>query len=97
MNAVEYTQTLRRVALISWVGSLALLMGLVVLRVIPFNEFLPFIALIAGFAPIVLFMRRNRPACEACGGTMKVSSGYPRIVYRCKQCGTETDTGLYSD
>lgn len=97
MNAVEYTRTLRRVAVISWIGSLALLLGLALLRVIPFNEFLPFIALTAGTAPIVLFMRRNRPVCETCGGSMKVTSGFPRIVYRCKKCGAETDTGLYSD
>jgi hypothetical protein len=97
MTAIEYTRTLRRVAVISWVGSLMLLLGLALLRIVPFNEFLPFIALIAGTVPIVLFMRRNRAVCESCGGPMKVSSGYPRMVYRCRKCGTETDTGLYSE
>jgi hypothetical protein len=97
MNADEYTRTLRRVAVISWVGSLALFLGLAMIRIIPFSEFLPFIALIVGTVPIVLFMWRNRPACETCGGPMKASSGYPRISYRCTKCGAETDTGYYSD
>jgi hypothetical protein len=97
MNAIEYTRTLRRVAVISWVGSLAFFLSLALIGVIPFNEFLPLIALIAGSIPVILFMRRHGPVCEACGGRMKASSGYPRIAYRCGKCGAETDTGIDSD
>ncbi len=97
MNAVEYTRALRRVALVSWTGSLLLLLSLAGLGIIPFSEFLPFAALAAGAVPIVLFATRNRPRCESCGGRMRISSGYPRIVFRCRKCGAETDTGIYSD
>jgi hypothetical protein len=97
MNAVEYTRAIRRVALISGIGSLMLLLGLVRLGIIPFSEFLPFAALAAGAVPTVLFAMRNRPRCESCGGRMRISSGYPRIVFRCRKCGAETDTGIYSD
>jgi tRNA(Ile2) C34 agmatinyltransferase TiaS len=47
--------------------------------------------------PILVFMKRNTASCESCGGRMKISSGYPRIVYRCKQCGAEVNTGIHAD
>jgi hypothetical protein len=97
MNAVEYTRKLRRVAAVSWVGSLLALLALAWLEVIPLNEYLPFLALLIGAIPIALFLRGNKAACESCGGRMKICSGYPRIVYQCRGCGKELDTGIYSD
>jgi len=97
MNAITYTKKLRRIATVSWVGSLAVFMVLAWFRFIPFNEVLPFLALIVGTIPIAVFMLSNKAECESCGGQMKISSGYPRIVYRCKKCKAEVDTGIYSD
>lgn len=97
MNAVAYTRKLRRVATISWTGSLLIFLGLAWLNVFPMNEVLPFLALGVGSVPIVFFMLGNKAVCESCGGKMKISSGYPRIVYRCRRCGSEVDTGIYSD
>jgi hypothetical protein len=97
MNAVEYTRAVRRVALVSGLGALLALLAFVRLGFIPFTEFLPFAALAAAAVPVILFVRRNRPVCESCGGRMKITSGYPRIVYRCRECGAELDTRIYSD
>lgn len=97
MNAIEYTKKLRRVATLSWVGSLIIFLGLALVHALPFNEILPFLALLIGSIPIVLFVLMNKATCESCGGRMKISSGYPRIVYRCNKCNSETDTGIYSD
>jgi hypothetical protein len=62
-----------------------------------FNEILPFLALLIGTIPIIIFVRLNKAICDSCGGQMKISSGYPRIVYRCKKCEAEIDTGIYSE
>jgi hypothetical protein len=97
MNAIKYTKKLRRLATISWVGSLAIFLGLAWFNVLPFNECLPFLALFAGSIPIIIFIVLNKAVCESCGGQMKISSGYPRIVYRCKKCNSKADTGIYSD
>ena len=97
MNAIEYTRKLRRVATVSWVGSLIVFLGLAWLHIIPFNEILPFLALFIGAIPIIVFVLLNKAKCESCGGQMKIVSGYPRIVYRCKKCKSKIDTGIYSD
>ena len=97
MNAVDYTRKLRRTATISWLASLFLVLGLSRLRVLPFNEFLPFLALLLGMIPIGIFVCRNGAVCEACGGQMKISAGYPKIVYRCRRCESEVQTGIHSD
>ena len=97
MNAVEYTRKLRLVATVSWVGSLIIFFCLAWLHFIPFNEFLPFLALLVGSIPIGIFVIRNKACCESCDGQMKIISGYPRIVYQCKKCRSKIDTGIYSD
>jgi len=97
MNAIEYTRKLRRVAVYSWLSSLILFLGLAWLGVVPFHEALPLLALLIGSVPIILFMAASKVRCESCGGPMKITSGYPRIVFRCRTCGSEVDTGIYSD
>lgn len=97
MNAIEYTKTLRRVATVSWVGSLAVFLGLAWLRILPLDETLPLLALLGGVIPIAVFMLKNKATCESCGGQMKISSGFPRIIFRCKTCGAEINTGIHSD
>lgn len=97
MNAVDYTRKFRSVATVSWVGALVIVLGLAWLGTIPYNDYLPFTALLIGTVPILVFMKRNTASCESCGGRMKISSGYPRIVYRCKQCGAEVNTGIHAD
>jgi hypothetical protein len=97
MNAIEYTRKLRRTASISWLASLLVVLGLSGVRVLPFNEVLPFLALLLGMIPIGIFVCRNEAVCEACGGQMKISAGYPKIVYRCRRCRSEVHTGIHSD
>jgi hypothetical protein len=79
------------------VGSLIVFLCLAWFQFIPFNEGLPFLALFFGIIPIIVFVVANKARCETCGGQMKISSGYPRIVYRCKKCRSEADTGITSD
>lgn len=97
MNAVDYTRRLRRITAVSWLGSLMVILGLVWLDSIPFHEFIPFLAILIGTIPIIGFVRTHKATCESCGGRMKISSGYPRIVYQCKKCKSEIATGVYSD
>ncbi len=97
MNPLEYTKKLRRFATFCWLGSLIVFLCLALFHMIPFNEILPFLALGIGTIPIIVFVIRNKAKCESCGGQMKISLGYPRIVYRCKKCSSEVDTGVYSD
>jgi hypothetical protein len=97
MNAVEYTRRLRRTATVAWLASLFLVLGLSGLGVLPFHEFLPFLALLLGLIPIGIFVFRNEAVCEACGGGMKIRAGYPKIVYRCRRCQLEVHTGIHSD
>ena len=81
MNAVDYTKKLRRVATLSWVGSLIIFFCLAWFHLIPFNMLLPFMALIVGSFPIAVFIIKNTAHCESCNGQMKIISGCPRIVY----------------
>ena len=74
-----------------------LVFGLSGLRVLPFNELLPFLALLLGMIPIGIFVYRNEAVCAACGGQMRISAGYPKIVYRCRRCQAEVHTGIHSD
>jgi hypothetical protein len=88
---------LRLIATVSWVGSLIIFFCLAWFHFIPFNEFLPFLALLVGSIPIAAFVMMNKASCESCKGQMKIISGFPRIVYQCRKCGTKIDTGIYSD
>jgi hypothetical protein len=50
-----------------------------------------------GLVPLLVFAARNRPVCQQCGGGMRVAVGYPRLIYRCRQCGDRVHTGLHAD
>lgn len=97
MSAVDDKKKSRRGALVSWIGSLAAMLFLGWLHLVPLDAFAPFVALASGSVFIVLFMRKNLARCRACGERMKISSDYPRIVYRGTQCHAEADTGTNSD
>jgi hypothetical protein len=97
MNAVEYAKKFRRVAVISMlvVGVGAALT--VFLRIVPLHDAVPFVAFAVGLIPIIGFAVTNRPVCDRCGGGMKLRSGFPNLVYECRQCKGVVDTGLPSD
>lgn len=97
MKPVEYVRQFRLVATVSWVGSLIFFLFLAWIKVIAFSELLPFFALLLGLIPIILFMMNNKVICDKCKGRMKISSGFPRIIFTCSKCGNEVDTGIYSD
>jgi len=97
MDAVTFVKRLRWVATASWLGALAAALGLARAGVVPSSPALPFLALAAGSVPIALFWMRAAPTCKACGARMRVSSAFPRIVYRCTRCGAEVHTGIHSD
>jgi hypothetical protein len=95
MNAIHYTRKLRRV----WVFSM-LLVGVTAACLVSFGEILdedyvPFVAVLIGFVPMVVFITKNKPVCEKCQGVMKFKAGFPTIVYRCKKCGDLVDTGIH--
>jgi len=97
VNATEYTRRVRVVATWSWLGALAAVMALAAAGVLALGPFLPFLALLVGAVPIAIVMLGTRPACAACGGRMRVSVGFPRIVFRCRACGAEERTGIHAD
>ena len=97
MNATKYTQKLRKVATISWLTFLFVVFGLAWLEILPFNEFLPFLALLLGLIPIGFFIYREKAICEDCGGQMKIVSGFPKIIYRCRKCQKKVHTGIHPD
>ena len=97
MDPVEYTRRLRRTATVSWLAALCVMFALVWIGAVPSGAYLPFAALLLGAIPIAAFALRNRPSCQACGGRMRISAGYPRIVYRCRECGATLHTGIHAD
>jgi hypothetical protein len=97
MNVVEYSIRFRRVATISMILVGVTAAVLVALKVIPFSEYVPFIAIAVGSIPIIFFYIRNKPVCEKCSGEMKIKSGFPNLVYKCRECGDVVDTGMHSD
>ena len=97
MNAISYTKKLRCFATLSWVGSLIVCFVLAWFGFLSWSELLPFLALAVGTVPIIIFMCMKKAVCESCGGQMKISSGYPRIVYQCKKCHAQVNTRIYSD
>lgn len=97
MNATDATRRLRRFATISWLGALALVLLVAWSGRLPMSPWLPFLALALGGVPIAFFMARHRPTCSACGSPMRVSQGFPEIVYRCRSCGAESRTGIHPD
>jgi hypothetical protein len=97
MDATTYTHKLRRFAVVSWLTPMFILLGFVWAGVIPYYDYLPFIALAVGSVPIWVYTRRNRATCGKCGGTMKITAGFPRMIYRCRKCGDEVNTGIHPD
>lgn len=97
MNAAEYTRRMRKVATLSWLGSLALFFLLAAAGALAFGPYLPFLALAVGSGPIALFALRARPTCERCGGRVRIVQGFPRIVFACRACGARIDTGIHPD
>lgn len=97
MNATDATRRLRRFATIAWLTALAVVLVAAQLGVLPMSPWLPFLALALGGVPIALFMRRNRPTCSSCGAPMRISRGFPEIVYRCRSCGEQERTGIHPD
>lgn len=97
MNATDATRRLRRFATVAWLVALALVLIAARLRLLPMSPWLPFLALALGGVPIALYMIDHRPACTSCGGPMRISQGFPEIVYRCRSCGGEDRTGIHPD
>ena len=97
MNATESTHRLRRFATWSWLAALAVVLIAARLGWLPTSPWLPFLALVLGGIPIAAYMLTRRPSCESCGGAMKVSRGFPEIVWRCRVCGREARTGIHPD
>jgi tRNA(Ile2) C34 agmatinyltransferase TiaS len=97
MNAVEYSVKFRRLATISMIVVGVAAAVLVAGKVIPFSEYVPFIAIGVGLIPVILFHLYNKPICEKCSGEMKIKSGFPNLVYRCRECGDVVDTGMHAD
>ena len=95
MNAIQYTKKLRRLGVISMliVGTTAAC--LVSFGKIPDEDYVPFVAVLIGFVPIILFIMKKKPICDKCQGIMKFKAGFPTFVYRCKDCGDTLDTGIH--
>lgn len=97
MNATDATRRLRRFATVAWLLALALVLIAARLGLLPMSPWLPFLALALGGVPIAWFVMRHRPVCRACGARMRVSQGFPEIVYRCRSCAGEERTGIHPD
>jgi tRNA(Ile2) C34 agmatinyltransferase TiaS len=55
------------------------------------------IGLFVAILPLAIFRMKHRPLCEKCGQKMKISRGFPNIVYTCPSCKNVVETGLHSD
>jgi hypothetical protein len=97
MNAIEYTRKLRRIGVISMLIVGVAAASLVYYKIIPNEDYVPLVAVLVGFIPMVLFMIGNKPLCEKCDSPMKINAGFPTIVYNCKLCGHTVDTRIHSD
>lgn len=95
MNAIEYTRKLRRLGVVSMVVVGVTAGCLVALGKIPDETYVPVIAVLIGFLPMILFVAKNQPICEKCQGVMKFKAGFPTVVFRCRDCGDLVDTGIY--
>lgn len=82
---------------VSWLGATTVMLALAAAGALPLSPATPFLALALGTPPVALFVARRRVACERCGGRMRISTGFPRIVFRCRVHGEVSDTGVHAD
>jgi hypothetical protein len=97
MNALQYAKKFRRIGVASMLAAGVVSAILVFLRIVPFQECVPILALGIGLVPVILFHIKNKPVCDVCGGRMRIKSGFPNLVYQCQECKREVDTGMHSD
>ena len=57
----------------------------------------PLLASVVLIAALWLYARSKQVLCYRCRSEMKISAGYPRIVFTCTKCGNVADTQIYSD
>ena len=96
MGPIEYINRFRMVATISWLGLLVAAIVLMLLWIIPRSPIIPLIALGAGSIPIIIFKLFNKVECPRCKHKMKVTSGFPHIIYKCTRCAHVVNTNVDS-
>jgi tRNA(Ile2) C34 agmatinyltransferase TiaS len=97
MDAKQYAKRFRVIGMVSFFFGAILAVIMVYCKLVATPELAIGIGLVLAIVPLVIFRMRNKPMCEKCGGKMKISKGFPNIVYKCKSCGEVVDTGLHSD
>jgi tRNA(Ile2) C34 agmatinyltransferase TiaS len=97
METIAYAKRFRRIGTISALAGPVLAVSLAAGGLVPRTWYLAAVALGLGAVPLLVFAARNRPVCQQCSGGMRVAVGYPRLIYRCRQCGERVHTGLHAD
>lgn len=93
----KYVRRFRTIAAISRLGFGIASIVLMLLTIIPRNEFVPAAAVIAGSVPIVVFKLFSRIECPRCKAKMKRSSKFPNIVYTCPRCSHIVNASSVAD
>lgn len=97
MHPGTYVKRFRLVATISWIGFAIIAIALMLLSIVPRHEIVPFVALVVGTIPILVFKIFNKALCPRCKHKMKIFSGFPHIIYKCTRCSHIVNTNVYSD
>ena len=97
MTPVEYTKHVR------FVGILVMVLLGTVSAVIFKTEccddrlILPLIVVGFGMMYLYLYSKTKQVICQKCGGSMKISSGFPTIEFKCERCMRIVDAKIHSD
>jgi hypothetical protein len=93
----QYAKRFRLIGMVSFFFGAIIAVVLIYLKWISSNQLAIAIGLTLSILPLGISGMKNKPLCEKCGGRMKMSKGFPNIVYTCKSCEDVVDTGLHSD
>jgi hypothetical protein len=97
MKAKQYAKRFRVIGMVSFFFGAVLAVIMVFCKLVTTPELAIGVGLVLAIMPLVIFRMINKPVCEKCGGKVKISKGFPNIVYQCNACGEIVDTGLHSD
>jgi hypothetical protein len=97
MNARQYAKTFRVIGMVSFFCGAIVAVILVRTKLIATEEIAIGLGLVSASIPLLIFWRKNKPVCDKCQGRMKLSQGFPMLVYKCEACGEVVETGLHSD
>jgi hypothetical protein len=92
-----YVKRFRLIAALSVIGFAVISIVLMLLSTVPKHEIVPFVALVVGAVPVLIFKLFNKVQCPRCKHKMKIFSRFPHVIYKCTRCSHVVNTTVYSD